>query len=76
MIANTAETLAKGMNILADHMGLVEAEMFIFLIKTESFDYTEWQREYFDGKTKQELDDEMDAYFSSHPYKSKAAKVL
>ena len=76
MIANTAETLSRGMEILSQKMGIVDAERFIFLIKTEGFDYTKWQREYFDGKTKEEMDAEMDAYFTEHPYSGSEAKII
>ena len=48
-------------------MGTDEAEIFVFLLKTEEFDYTQWQREYFDHLSKAELDAGMDAYFASHP---------
>ena len=34
----------EGMRILAEQLGLVEAERFIALLKREPFDYTEWQR--------------------------------
>ena len=37
MIANTAETLSRGMAILTEKMGIVEAETFLFLVKTEGF---------------------------------------
>ncbi len=30
-------------------MGVVEAEYFIAAVQRERFDYTKWQREYFDG---------------------------
>ncbi len=73
---NTSETLYRGMNILAEHMGIIDAETFIFLVKTEGFDYTKWQREYFGNKTKEELDAEMDAYFAQHPYKGNPEKLL
>ena len=76
MIANTAETLARGMEILTEQMGIVKAETFIFLVKSEGFDYTKWQRGYFDNKTKEELDADMDAYFSSHPYSGDPAKLI
>ena len=76
MIANTADTLSRGMEILSQRMGLVDAERFIFLVKTEGFDYTKWQREYFDGKTKEEMDAEMDAYFAVHPYNGDASKII
>ena len=38
---------SQGMKILAESLGLVEAERFIALVKRESFDYTEWQRELY-----------------------------
>ena len=76
MIANTAETLSRGMAILTEKMGIVEAETFLFLVKTEGFDYTKWQREYFGNKSKEELDADMDAYFSANPYDGDPAKVI
>ena len=76
MIANTTETLSRGMEILSQKMGIVDAERFIFLVKTEGFDYTKWQREYFDGKTKEEMDAETDAYFAEHPYSGNASKII
>ena len=76
MIVNTAETLSRGMSILTEQMGLVEAETFIYLVKSEGFDYTKWQRDYFGSKSKEELDAEMDAYFSARPYKGDPAKVI
>ena len=36
-----------GMRILAEQLGLVEAERFIALMRREPFDYTEWQRDLF-----------------------------
>ncbi len=36
-----------GMRILAEQLGLVEAERFIVLLRREPFDYTEWQRNLF-----------------------------
>ena len=38
---------SQGMKILAESLGLVEAERFIALVKREFFDYTEWQRELY-----------------------------
>lgn len=73
---NTAEILSRGMAILTEQMGVVGAETFIFLVKAEGFDYTKWQREYFDKKTKEEIDLEMDAYFATHPYRGDSKKVI
>lgn len=77
MIAtNTTEVLNRGMTSLLERMDIVEAEHFIFLVKAENFDYTQWQRDYFDSKNRDELDREMKAYFASHPYRGDAAKVI
>ena len=37
-----------GMRILAEHLGIVEAERFVTLIQREPFDYTEWRKNLFD----------------------------
>ena len=76
MISNTADTLSRGMEILAQKMGIVEAEKFIYIVKTEGFDYTKWQREYFDNKTREEMDAEMDAYFDLNPYRGDKGKII
>lgn len=73
MRANKAEILSRGMKILIDNMGIVEAETFIFLVKTEGFDYTAWQRDFFEDKIKDEMDADMDKYFMEHPYSGEKA---
>lgn len=37
----------EGMRILAEHLGLVEAERFIVLMRREPFDYTQWRQGLF-----------------------------
>jgi hypothetical protein len=55
MMSNTI-LLNKGMECLMENLGLVEAERFISLLNTESFDYTEWRREHlFKDMTVEEL---------------------
>ncbi|MCR5738850.1 MAG: hypothetical protein K6G43_03460 [Lachnospiraceae bacterium] len=49
MASNTIELLNKGRECLKDNLGVVDAEMFISIIIREKFDYTSWQREYFDA---------------------------
>ena len=51
------DTLIKsdGMRILAETLGIVEAERFITLVLRELFDYTEWQRTLYGGMNVQEL---------------------
>ncbi len=43
MITDT-EIKAKGIYLLAKHLGDVEAERFIALIQREPFDYTQWRQ--------------------------------
>ena len=44
----TIELLSRGMECLIETMGVVEAEYFIAAVRRERFDYTKWQRDYFD----------------------------
>ena len=44
MITDT-EIKSKGFELLALHLGNVEAERFIALIQREPFDYTEWRQD-------------------------------
>ena len=37
------EIQTKGMRILSDRLGLVEAERFVSFIQREAFDYTAWR---------------------------------
>ena len=46
---------SEGMKILSEQMGLIEAERFISLILREPFDYTEWQRNLYEGMSVEEL---------------------
>jgi hypothetical protein len=39
----------KGMRVLAEHLGILDAEKFITLVKRDTFDYTQRQRGLFDG---------------------------
>ncbi|MDP2984048.1 MAG: hypothetical protein Q8O92_12055 [Candidatus Latescibacter sp.] len=43
MITDT-EIKLRGIQILAEHLGDVEAERFIALIQREPFDYTNWRQ--------------------------------
>ncbi|NCD41954.1 MAG: hypothetical protein EOL88_07665 [Bacteroidia bacterium] len=54
MITDT-ELRLQGVNLLSDKLGLVEAERFLALIQREPFDYTQWQKNLYDGLSVQEL---------------------
>jgi len=41
--------------VLLANLGEVDTERFISMIKRDTFDYTEWQRDLFKGKTIEEI---------------------
>ena len=56
MYSNT-ELKLKGLKILVDSLGKVDAEKFIALIIQEPFDYTKWQQNLWEDKSVDELSD-------------------
>jgi len=54
MITDT-EIKSKGFQLLAQHLGDVEAERFIALIQREPFDYTKWRKEIDDELSLEEI---------------------
>ena len=43
-MSTDTEIKIKGMRVLAENLGEVEAERFIALIQREPFDYTQWRQ--------------------------------
>ena len=41
----TSAIMSTGMRYLKEKMGIVEAEIFISVIKENNFDYTEWRKD-------------------------------
>ncbi len=58
--------LHEGMNALKEKLGLVDSEKFISLILRDNFDYTEWQKNLWAGKSLREIHDEAKNYFESN----------
>ena len=54
MITDT-EIKIKGIRVLMESLGEIEAERFISLIMREPFDYTKWQRSLWTEKTVTEI---------------------
>lgn len=48
---------SKGMEILVENLGMVEAERFIMLMGKEPFDYTEWQAHLWENRSVDEIHD-------------------
>jgi hypothetical protein len=45
----------EGMEALVDKLGMLEAERFVMLIRSDSFDYTKWREPLFENMTLEEL---------------------
>jgi len=43
-VITDTEIKSKGIQLLAQHLGDIEAERFVALIQREPFDYTEWRQ--------------------------------
>ena len=54
MITDT-ELKVKGLTILTESLGPVEAEKFVSLLLREPFDYTRWQRQLWRGEKVEQL---------------------
>lgn len=66
-MTNTAEIMNKGVNILLKNMGALETEQFISVIIRERFDYTKWQREFFENVSSDEFYNAAAEYDKAHP---------
>lgn len=75
MMESTAEIMNRGMKCLMDQMGVIEAERFISVIIREKFDYTKWQRDYFDAKTPTAISEEASQYEKEHPFTGDAIRL-
>jgi len=56
------ELTMRGMNLLKEEFGPVDAERFVYVMTRDGFDYTEWQRNLFKGETVRSLGEKMMAF--------------
>lgn len=75
MMESTSEIMNKGMKCLMEQMGIIEAERFISVIIREKFDYTKWQRDYFDAKTPMVIREEASRFEKEHPFTGDAIRL-
>ncbi len=75
MANSTVELMNRGMRCLTSQMGIVDAELFVSIIIQEKFDYTKWQREYFDKKTPEEISQEASKFEKDHPFTGSAIRI-
>ena len=76
MVSEHNAILSRCVEILCKNVGIVEAETFIFLIRSEDFDYTKWQREYYDSKTPEQIKAELDEFSTNNPFESTKANII
>lgn len=72
---STMEIMHRGMRILINAMGNVEAEQFVSLINREKFDYTKWQRNYFSEISPEDFMENSVQFEKDNPY-SGTGKVV
>lgn len=72
---STVEIMDKGLACLVEKLGILNAEHFIATIKRENFDYTAWQREYFDQMKPGQFHKEALEYAESHPHTGKGERI-
>ena len=53
MIADM-DLVTRRMQVLAEQLGIIEAEKFISIIKNDKFDYTKWREDKFDDLSLEE----------------------
>lgn len=75
MTADTIAIMNEGMQCLTERMGVVKAERFISVIIREKFDYTQWQRDYFDVMPSGEFHRQALDYAKVHPYTGEAERL-
>ena len=74
MIADM-DLVTRGMQVLTEQLGIIEAETFISIIKNDKFDYTKWREDKFDDLTLEELNTQVVEYAGSHPFKGNATII-
>ncbi len=59
---STNVIMNEAITCLLKNLGVIETEIFISAIKSESFDYTEWRKDQFDALSLEELGREAAEY--------------
>ncbi len=67
MNTETVELMNRGMHCLVEKLGAIDAQRFISAVLREQFDYTQWQREYFDNPTPEEFGAAALEWAKTHP---------
>lgn len=76
MSENNIALVSKCMDILCSQVGIVDTERFIYIMRSEAFDYTKWQRDHYDNISPDELNAAVDRFSAEHEFKGSKAKVI
>lgn len=68
---HTTELMNKGIKCLIETLGIIDTEQFISNIMREKFDYTKWQREYFDHILPNDFQNAAISHARRHPFQMK-----
>ena len=72
---STMEIYDRGLACLIEKLGVLQTEQFIAAVKRENFDYTKWQREYFDSLPAGEFTKAAAEYARTTPYTGNAKEL-
>ena len=76
MSENNIALVSRCMDILCSQVGIVDTERFIYIMRSEAFDYTKWQRDHYDNISPNELDAAVDKFSAENEFKGSKAKVI
>ena len=76
MSENNIALVSRCMDILCSQVGIVDAERFIYIMRSEAFDYTKWQRDYYDNISPDELNAAVDRFSAEHEFKGSKANII
>ena len=76
MSENNIALVSRCMDILCSQVGIVDTERFIYIMRSEAFDYTKWQRDHYDNISPDELNAAVDRFSAEHEFKGNKAKVI
>ena len=66
----------RGMTLLRDGLGTVEAETFIAMLRNDQYDYTEWRREAYKNMTVKEILEGAETYAKIRPYRGDPSTIV
>ena len=76
MSENNIALVSRCMDILCSQVGIVDAERFIYIMRSEAFDYTKWQRDYYDNISPDDLNAAVDRFSTENEFKGSKANII